>query len=158
MNLKYNELQSFLRERSGDPAQSCRAISVALGLVVGRQAAMPTSMPTSPNIFYGQQIAPVLERQICDFNEQIVVDLDVAMSTARAIWLIRAGLCHPTELLLQRPEAAGNFFCELSGAAHTLSPETAAFLEQNRDTLFTMANRISTVLRELAPPGDGAAV
>lgn len=149
MKIKYVALNSFLKEKVSDSAQFSRAASVALGLALGRCEPVPANLSALPREFYLSNIQPSVERQAADFNENIVIDLNLAEQVARSVWLIRAGFVHP-EPMIDVPEAQtpGDVFTAMSGAAHTLSADLMGFMEANRAALFVMANRITATLCE----------
>jgi hypothetical protein len=147
MKLKFIELNTFLKGRVADSSQYSRAVAIALGVALGRNAPMPSSMPVLARMFYAENLQAGVERACADFNENILVDLDLAANTARSIWLVRAGLCHPSPMI-DVPEAGtpGDALVALSGAGFTLSRDVYDYIAANQEVIFVMANRITAAL------------
>lgn len=144
MKLSYVQLNAYLKDRVKDSSQFMRIASIALGVSIGRSAPMPEGMEAPTRSFYAEHMQRQIENQIAAFNENIVVDVDLAADTARSIWLVRAGLCHPQPMIeiTQQTEQRDPIVL-LSGAAYVIDPQVYQTLSQHSECIFVMANRIT---------------
>ncbi len=145
--IKYSALSDFLKLKVADPGIFSKTVSMALGVALARNAPMPTEAPEFPRRFYSEQVQISVERAAAEFNENIVIDMDLAAQVARSYWLVRCGLCHPAPFI-DMPEAQtpGDFVVGLSNAGFTLDANTYTFMNANREMLYVMVNRITAVM------------
>lgn len=147
--VKYSTLNSFLKLKVSDPAIFARSVSLALGVALARNAPLPTTRPESPRSYYGETVQMGIERAAAEFNENIVIDLDLTWQVARSLWLMRCGMTLPSPYIdLPETNTPGDFFAGLSNAGFTMDPTTYAFLDANRVVIYVMANRISATMNE----------
>lgn len=146
-NVKYATLREFLKQKVADPALFTKSVSLAAAIAIARKAPLPSAAPESPTRCYLEQAQAQIERQVAEFNEEIVIDLELANETARAIWLMRCGLCYPKTFIEFPDDAvAGGWLAGLSNAGFSLGAATYEYLNANASALFVMANRITSVM------------
>lgn len=147
MKLQYVALNSFLREKVADAAVYSRSVSIALGVALGRSVPLPSEAPANASSYFSQNLQVSVERAAAEFNENIVIDFDLAASVARSVWLVRLGLVHPTAMIeLPNDDTPGDWLVALSGGGFTLSRDVYDFVNANRECVFVMANRIAATM------------
>lgn len=161
MNLKYTALTTFLREKVDDPVKFVGAVSIALGVVVGSRLPLPGNAPAAleaPMQVFNTQVRAAMEAKLCAFNEGIVVDLDLAFTVGRAVWLMRLGLCYPpaTYPAMAEERESIEFLSTLSGQETMLPEELYGYLRSNTVMLMDMGNRIWATICD--PEGQPAPV
>jgi hypothetical protein len=156
MKIKYVALNAFLKEKAPDAAQFPCVVAIALGVAVGRKVPLASSNPEQSvlsnwptSTFYAEQVMPVVEKEVAEFNENIVIDMDKACRIARAIWMARCGLAHPEMMIdIAGCDEACDPILALSGHANSFAAEDYALLCANKLVIFVMANRITAVMAE----------
>ena len=148
--VKYFTLNNFLKLKVGDPNLFSRSVSIALGLALARSAPLPASKPDSATLTYSATAKRTIESAAAEFNENIVIDLDLCGAVARSVWLMRCGTTFPTPFIdLPEVGTPGDFFSSMSNAGFTMDPSTYEFINANKAAIFVMANRIwATMLEE----------
>ncbi len=151
MKLQYIDLQAFIKEKVQDVVLNKKATSIALGIAIARTIPLPSTAVQSAEEHYTFQVRAAAEFEVSCFNENIVVDVDLVLETARLHWLIRYYSAYPD---LGSPLMSTGDLCfltKLSGAGRFVNNETNAFCEANTDLMIVLVNRINRVLAEKQP-------
>lgn len=149
MKIKFVALNTFLSEKVADASQFGRATSIALGICLGRATPLPENPPASAERFYSEAVQSIVERAAADFNEHIVIDLDLACQVARSIWVMRCNFLHPSQMIeLPQADTPGDWMVGLSAAGFTMSRDVYDYVCANRDCIYVMANRIAATMAE----------
>lgn len=147
IKLKYNELREFLDARISNPYQQKNLRSIALGIAVARQVPLPSTAleQSQVNGYYVGAVSNIVSSAVSDFNEQLVVDFDTAVDTARAMWFIRYRAAHPAKYIPLLPGDA-DILVKLLEAGVVFSKDLHDFCNANATLLITTVNRITQAL------------
>jgi hypothetical protein len=93
--IPYFDLQSFLKEKIQDVDMLKKATSIALGVSIARMLPMPSTEVEFPESHYLTNVKMTANQYCCDFNEAIVVDVELVAETAgysngiiRPVWFL----------------------------------------------------------------------
>jgi hypothetical protein len=141
-------LQSFLREKIKDVNLHKKAISIALGIAISRMVPIPSSAVDSAESHFLFNVKTTASEIMSQFNEAIVVDVELVNETVRTYWLIRYANAYPDANIPMLASGEHCFLTKLAGAGRYLNADTHAFCEQHSQVMVTLCNRITRILRE----------
>ena len=148
INLKHVELKEQLATKIPDYSLIKKTISIALGIALARRAQLPSSAVESAQDHYNVQVRSNVTRQACDFNEQIIIDVDLVESIARAHWLIRYNHAYPSALVALTWIDGAHFIAKLSGTAGLISQDIHDYCEAQSDLMLLTINKILLILSD----------
>lgn len=146
LNLKYVEFESYLRDKIKDQALVKKTVSIALGIALSRLAPLPTSEVELATDHYNASVRQLVSAQAGEFNENLVVDLDLVAEVARAHWLIRYFNAYPSKVIPLVSDTDSHFLTKIAGAAHFVSKDIELFCERAPELLITIINRIVVLM------------
>jgi len=145
---EYLDLQSFLREKIKTTEDYKKATSIAVGVAVSKTLPLPNaSMGEIVNHFdtVGRYLAKEL---IVEFNENIIVDIDLALETARSFWLIRYSAAYPDASMPVIPMGCYSFLEKLFNVCLFGNPETFKYVNQYSELMTVLVNRMMFVIKK----------
>lgn len=145
--LEYFTLQSFIKDKIADVTINKKATSIALGIAISRILPIPSTEVESSEANYSANVAATSAQMVSDFNESIVVDVDLVLETARTYWLIRYANTYPDINIPMISIGDFSFLTKLSGGARYLNNETNAFTEKYSELMVVLVNRITRVIK-----------
>lgn len=144
--LAYVSLQSFIKDKVPDVTQCKKATSIALGVTASRLAPLPSSEVDSAEEHFASAAKALITEIIAAFNEEIVVDVDLALETARSYWLIRYYSAYPCCDATLIPAGECEFLIKLTGGTRFLGEETRNWTNENSELAITLVNRMTLVV------------
>lgn len=147
-NLKYAALQNFISSKILDKIVGKYATSIAVGVVISRLMPVPGTVCTSGAQAYVDVCALAANTMASSFNENILIDLDVALETARTHWLVRYYNMYPEINSAINPVGKCGFLSKLCSFGFYLNPQTQAFCEANSELMIVLINRIHEAIKE----------
>lgn len=141
-NLAIFQLAQYARELIKDPAVVKKAISIAVGIAFSRALPLPSSEVGYAENHYNDTIAVSMSHKAVDFNEECLIDIDLACQTARSFWLIRYYNAHPAKVLPIPSEEGGHFMSSLTGVGHLINPATFDFCQEYDRRMIALVNRV----------------
>lgn len=146
-NVAYISLTSFAKEKFPAVDDCKKAASIALGLCVARLVPLPGSPAPSGEEHWAHNAQVAAEKIISEFNENFVVNLDLALETARGYWLVRYFSAFPC---LEGPigsNGEGEFLLKLSGGLRFMNNDTSLYCQTNQLFMIQLMNRIMVVIK-----------
>lgn len=146
-NLKYLDLQTFIRTKIPDAVVAKKAASIALGIVISRQLPLPTTEAESAESHYSFSVSASAAEMASVFNENILIDINLALETARSHWLIRYANTYPN---LDTPLISigqHDFLVKLTGACRYINDDTHCFCEKYSELMIVLVNRINRAIK-----------
>lgn len=144
-NLAFYDLVSYVRERIGDPSVVKKALSIALGISLSRSTPLPSSEAELAESYYVDSIAVLIASKATEFNEQAVVDIDLACQVARAFWLMRYYHAYPMAVIPLPFEPENHFMGAVHGVGHLLNPDVFEFCQKNSSAMIAIINRVREI-------------
>jgi hypothetical protein len=139
------ELSGFLKSKVVNMGDLKKATSIALGIGLSFRLQVPTS-DGGHVAHYDSVLVHSALKMISDFNETILVDVDLAARTCRSYWLMRYAAATRNPTGIASPNAKGSFTEKIFGMHHYAIPEVQDFLENNSEVMVVIINRMSMVL------------
>jgi hypothetical protein len=147
INTEYMSLISFLREKVKNPADLKKATSIAVGVAVSKFIGLPTSSMSDVSYHYDTLMVHTTHQYLCEFNENSVIDIDLAAQTARSFWLMRYSCANPDADMLTNPTGNLSFVEKIVNAGMFGNPDTLCFLNQHSEAMVTIVNRVQMLLK-----------
>lgn len=122
----------------------------ALAVVVARQLSIPTAPVDSSFAYFNNNHAEAVRQQIGMVNERLVLDTEVAKNFAYVLWAQRYQAMHPP-MVFQTISPYG-FFDTLFGIGIVVDEKTNTFLNENKTTILTIAQRLTDILAQINSP------
>ena len=142
----YMALSQLFRDRITNYADTKRAVSLAVGVAVGVLLPMSDSPLTDATYNYDTVLVHSALPMFSEFNENIVINIDQAADTARAIWLLRHNCAFPDPTALAMPRGAGVFVEKLMNIGVYMNPSDQDYMNANAEVMIVLVNRIKAVL------------
>ena len=146
INLKHVELKEYLATKIPDYTLIKKTLSIALGIALARRAQLPTSCVESAQDHYNVHVRSSVTTGACEFNEQVIIDVDLVESIARAHYLIRYNHAYPTPLVALTWIDGAHFIAKLSGTAGLISKDVHDYCEAQSDLMILTINKILLIL------------
>jgi len=141
-NLQYQELINYTREKVLDPTAHKKTLAIALGICVARSLNIPTTEVDHAESFFVQQVGMSVMKTVGEFNENCLVDFDLARETARSFWLQRYYSTYPAKLIPIPDDDCGHFMSSFVGVGHLINPNTFDYCQKNSRVIISLINRI----------------
>lgn len=146
-NLNYLDLQTFIRTKIPDAVVAKKATSIALGIVISRLLPLPTTEAESGESHYSFSAYATAAEMAAAFNENILVDINLALDTARSHWMIRYANTYPNVNLPLISIGEHDFLVKLTGACRYVNEDTHCFCEKYSELMIVMVNRINRAMK-----------
>lgn len=144
---EYLSLVTFLREKINNVADTKKATSLALGVAVSKLIPLPTSTMQDISYQFDTIVVHRVNQYLAEFNENVVVDVDLARETARSFWLIRYSMANPDLDMLIIPKGPNTFVEKLSNVTLFANPKSIEFLNQYSEAMVAIVNRIQMLIK-----------
>ena len=146
--LKHQELLSFAKERVKEARNIKTVLSVALAIALSRKIQVPSSEIEGDDGFsyYASNVSFAVMNEAVQFNENLLVDLDLVEQTARAFWLIRYFNAHPLKVVPLLSGDENHFMNKLAGVGHLINPDTFALCQDESATVISLVNKIRDII------------
>ena len=141
-NLAYQDLISYAKQKVLDPTLIKKTLAIALGISVARSLNLPSGEVDHAESYYTNQMHMTAVNMITQFNENCLVDFDLARETVRAFWLQRYYNAHPAKTIPIPDDDEGHFMSSFVGVGHLINPQTFEFCQSNARVLIVLINRI----------------
>ncbi len=139
---------STLAKEKFPDLEACRkATSIAFGIALSRTLALPSSAVESAEEQWAHSAAGTAQNEISNFNESVVIDVDLALETARSFWLVRYFSAFPRLEVMLGSQGEADFLSKLTGASAFMNNDTAAFVNANQEGMISLINRITIACR-----------
>ena len=148
INTEYINLQSFLREKIKDVSINKKATSIALGIAISRMMPLPTSNVVSPNTHYSNAVVYTANLIACEFNENIVIDIDLVGQTARSYWMIRYTYAYPDIDVPMLAIGEFGFISKINNVGRYINVDTYKFCDTNSELMVVLVNRLVRLLKD----------
>ena len=146
INLKHAELKDFLATKIQDYSLIKKTLSIALGIALARKVQLPTMAVETAQDYFNVQVRSSVASQIYAFNEQVIIDVDLAESIARAHWLIRYNVAYPTPVIALSFIDGAYFGAKLNGTTGLISKDVHDYCEAQSDLMILTINKILLIL------------
>jgi hypothetical protein len=147
-NLKYLPIQSFINEKIKDVTTCKKATSIALGIAISRMLPIPSTIVDSVDLHYATTLKYTASLMVNDFNENIVVDIDLVESTIRSYWMIRYTCAHPDVNLPMISVGEFGFISKINNVGRFIDIDTYKFCDTNSELMVCLVNRISNAMKD----------
>ena len=144
-NLAFFNLTNYIRERVQDASLVKKTASIALGIALSRSCPLPSMEQEHAESHYVELVAVLIAQKATEFNEQCLVDIDLACQTARAYWLIRYYNAYPVATLMLPDSPTDHFMSAVNGIGHLINPETFEFCQKNSRAMIAVINRVREI-------------
>jgi len=146
MKTKYIELQSFLREKIRTIEDYKKATSIAVGVAISRMITLPTGDVGDVSDAFDTELRFTVMNLAGEFNEEIVIDIDLTFETARGMWLMRYSAAHPNLSVPILPMGTCGFLNKICNAHVYINPQILAYLDKYSELMVVLVNRITIVM------------
>lgn len=148
MNIKYIDMQTFIREKIKDVGLSKKATSIALGIAISRMLPLPSTVVESPEMQYTTTLKQTATIMANDFNENIIIDVDLVAETARSYWLIRYTCAHPDISVPMISVGDFGFVSKINNVGRYINLDTYNFCDTNSEIMIVLVNRITRIMKD----------
>ena len=148
VNLKFSEFQIFAQGKIPNAALLTKGMSIALGVACAIcTPGLPGTMEGSYTHYDTVGVYKVA-RLVADFNENILIDVDLSQEVARSFWLIKqnAGNIGPNSVVF--PNGRGTFVEKVFGLNFQINPQVENFINENSEVMAVLVNRIVALIRD----------
>jgi hypothetical protein len=146
INVRFTDFSTYVTSRIPGAVEQQKAISIALGVATARIIPALATGCAGESTHYDSIAVYGAMTVVSSFNEQVLVDVPLALETTRAFWMMRqnAANCCPATLVL--PQGNGTFIERAFGMNQHANPKTIEFCNKNPEVLATLVNRITALL------------
>ncbi len=148
INVDYVSFQSFLREKVKDVSTYKKTVSLALGIAISRMLPLPSSAVDSADYHYSATLIHTANMLACEFNENIVVDIDLVAQTARSYWMIRYTCAHPDIDVPMIATGDFGFLSKVNNVSRFINNDSYKFCDTNSEVLIVIINRCLRLLNQ----------
>jgi hypothetical protein len=148
INIKFAEFLGYINGKIPGSTEQQRAVAIALGVATARMLPPLPVGNDGSTYHYDTVVVHAAGGIISAFNENVLVDTDLAEETAKAFWLMRQSVidCHNTSIIT--PQGHGSFIEKVFGMNHQANPKTISFLNRNNEIMAAIVNRISFLIAQ----------
>jgi hypothetical protein len=150
INLDYVNIQKYVREKVQDIAKIKVVTSIALGVAISQVLQIPTTELDNAEAYYSSSLRESASIVLSEFNESVVIDVNLVEETARSYWMYRYYSAHPNTSVSLAASGEFGFLAKLTNTARFFNPVTYKLCEQNSEVMITIVNRIVGILRNKA--------
>lgn len=147
-NFDLMDLVSYIRSRVKNASDIRKSSTLALGVAIGKTLAVSNTAMVNAVTYFDETLLGGVTQKVCEFNEGILVDVDEAIETARAIWFIRQFTVSPDTSSFVSPKGEQAFAEKFFGVPVYMKPETSAYLNKHSEVMITIINRITALLSQ----------
>lgn len=147
IDLRFQDFMAYVNGKIPGVNEQQRAVSIALGVAVARVVTPLPPGAAGEVHHYDTAVYQMVGQIVSAFNENYIVNTDLACETARAFWLMRQSVLdnNPDSVIL--PNGNGTFIEKVFGLNVQANPKTIEFCNRNSTVLATLVNRISFLLK-----------
>lgn len=127
--------------KNGDNVR--KALAIVIGIHIARCATLPSSECQSGEEHYVAIQAGGDMDRVSKYNEIYTLDFDLAVRTARAMWLKRYYSAFPQKVIALVDDDCSHPMSRIFGTAHLLAPETSKFISENGCAIISLLNRLT---------------
>jgi hypothetical protein len=128
-----------------------KATSLAVGIAVAMMLPLPTAEVEDGTYQYNSFAVHLAVSYISEFNENIVIDIDLAREVSRAYWLTRYSAAYPDLSVPFTPRGACTFTEKLFSTPLFVSPVVLEYLNKNSEVMMVLVNRIKILFKNMKP-------
>lgn len=139
---QHAELSTYVTERITDKTKVKQLLSIAAGIAIAFNLALPASDGTSGQQVYVDQISSQVTTAVSAFNEGTTISLDLATEVARGFWLKRFGMAYPINPIPLVDDEETHFLGLVTGTGHLIAPEVMELCNQESTLLIFAINKI----------------
>lgn len=154
IDLRYQPFIIYAESKIPSTQSRLKAVSIALGVAVARFLPPSPAGTEATTHHYDTTVSFEASRIISEFNENVLVNMDLCMEVCRSFWLMRQSVISTVNLSPILAGGNGSFIERVFGMNTQASPEVIAYLNANPAVMATLVNRIVPLLQ----PQDNAAV
>lgn len=137
MNPMYNSFKKDADRQVIDPSNRGKIIAAALAKALADLQHLPSSQVESPSNYFNTQVLPGIRVIISHWNENMVFDARSCVDHVRVFWMMRYTAAHPITRPIYSLERS--FFECIFGVNTFVAPDTAVFLEANKQSILYLA-------------------
>lgn len=145
IDTKYVKLATLLNEVIAMPSEQKKITAIAAAISYARCFPIPTGDVENVFIHFENFVRHTLESNLCEFNENILIDLNLAQNVARAFWLMRYHAAHPDKRVPIQTSPNLNFFDRFFGINLYLDNATTELMETLSEKIARAVNLIDNV-------------
>jgi hypothetical protein len=150
IDIQFSTLDAFIRSKLERAQDYEKVMGLCLGIAVARITAIPSSEVENIEQHWQQQVCYEAKKVICFFNEQLVVNVDAVMDTARQFYLARYSAAHPPVQITPyfRDGEVGTFMEGYLGVSQHICADARSWLNKYPQAYTTICNRMVILLQE----------
>ena len=145
------EFGAFVRSKVTKAQDVQSSTSIVLGIAVSRMLPMPTGDLGALDMYYNTNSVFEADRLIGEFNESLVIDIELARQVARGFWKMRALAAASSTSNVLYPRGPESFFEKFFGVSSYLPKGVSDFLNANSEVMCVLLNRIQPLLVTALP-------
>lgn len=142
---KYVKLATLLNEVIALPSEQKKMTSISAAISAARSFPIPTNGVENAHSHYDNFVRHTLEDNLCKFNENILIDLVLAGTVARAFWLVRYNTAHPDKRIPIQTSPGIDLFDRLFGINLYLDNDTIKLMQAFSDRIARCINLIDNI-------------
>lgn len=140
VSLKFTQVWNNYSSYFGDARNQKTALSIALGISFAQKAPVPTASLEEVETYYNEFIRIPAGNKAAEFNESVLVDIDLVTKFTRAFWMMRYFSAYPRNRLPLSTDESGDFMGKYFGFSEYFSETELEFLNKNIKQIILMAN------------------
>ena len=145
--LSFIALNALVKEKFPDLDARKKAATITAAIVASRGVPLPASEVDSAEEHYSVAVASAISDMLSGFNEEIVIDLELAIQVARGFWLVRYFTAFPNVDGMLGSNGEGEFLMKLTGGMRYVSAEVMGFCQANDVAMIVLINRASIAMK-----------
>jgi hypothetical protein len=146
--MKLNKIQLAMAIDAASPDATTRSRVTSYALAVALQSVAP-EMPSSQVQFAGEHFDGKVREKYNTFiyaiNECVILNVDLAASMARKVWMFKYGVLYTPVLSWDK---TGSFFEDLFCTSLYFSPDEVKFFNDNKSAILAATSILAAQLRE----------
>ena len=145
------DLQKQAENQVANPMDRSRVLASAIAVAIVGSQHLPSSEVDSAELYYTNQLMPLVRRRVDDFNKTLTFDISACLDQVRQLWHLRYAAAYGN--LMTMPDAGSNFFNKFTGVDKFVSSDFYAFANQNASAITNLSFFAASILNELAKTG-----
>lgn len=150
IDIKYEELNKYIRDRSTSQLMADKVLAYGVGWALSRMVDVPGRQSHEPEIVFEENARTFMNKLVNSFNEKIPFNVDIALEIARYGWLLRYSLVSMgPESVMEIPvaDAKAPFIVAYGGLTGFYNAGINEFCNANQTVMTTVVNRCMILLR-----------
>jgi hypothetical protein len=148
LNTKAIAIQNTLANQVQEVNLRKELLSFALGVCVARATPLPSSPVDDLNTNYNSFTLSSIKERVFAFNEQIIVDTDSSIITAKEYWTIRYNSAYPKLDIPLMLSIGYDFYSVLVGVNTSVSEDTYKLVNENKMLVLDLINQINSMFND----------